>query len=119
MPDGTPVPLGFIIVLRERIVSIIMKFLKTIYVRIFRLLLVLMAVLSVASCRKEHNKFLIGVSQCSIDEWRDKQNREMESEVFYHGADIRILSVKDDSRRQAEYIRQLMNEGGGFTGYFP
>lgn len=35
----------------------------------------------------------------------------MESEAFYHGADIRILSVKDDSRRQAEDIRQLMNEG--------
>lgn len=35
----------------------------------------------------------------------------MESEAFYHGADIRILSVKDDSHRQAEDIRQLMNEG--------
>ena len=35
----------------------------------------------------------------------------MESEAFYHGVDIDIRSVKDDSRKQVQDIRHLMNEG--------
>lgn len=81
-------------------------FLKVVF-RFFLLLIIL----CLTSCHRKDKKFLIGVSQCSIDEWRDKQNREMESEALYQGADIRILSVKDDSRKQVQDIRRLMDEG--------
>lgn len=87
------------------------KALKTSFSRLYWIVILGTVLLLAASCRTERKKFLIGVSQCSIDEWRDKQNREMESEALYYGADIRILSVKDDSRKQVQDIRRLIDEG--------
>lgn len=83
-----------------------MKFLKPFFPCGWMLLILVLF----AACNKKKT-YLIGVSQCSIDEWRDKQNREMESEAFYYGMDIRILSVKDDSRKQVQDIHRLINEG--------
>lgn len=87
-----------------------MQSLKSFFKIIFKVFLLLL-ILSLSSCHRKDKKFLIGVSQCSIDEWRDKQNREMESEALYQGVDIHILSVKDDSRKQVQDIRRLMDEG--------
>lgn len=87
------------------------KLLKTYFLYLYRVTVLLLPVILLTACHREGKKFLIGVSQCSIDEWRNKQNREMESEAFYHGVDIDIRSVKDDSRKQVQDIRHLMDEG--------
>ena len=35
--------------------------------------------LLLTSCQQQPRKFVIGVSQCSIDIWRDKLNRELKT----------------------------------------
>ncbi len=77
----------------------------------FRLLVLLCMVLCLFSCGNKEKKILIGVSQCSIDEWRDKQNREMLSEAYYHQAEVDIRSCKDDNKAQIKDIKQLIEKG--------
>ncbi len=64
-----------------------------------RLVFISAIVLVCFSCTKErkHN-YVIGVSQCSEDYWRETVNREMVLEAtFQDGLEVRIRSVKDDS----------------------
>lgn len=54
----------------------------------------------------------IGVSQCSQDEWREKQNAEMKREIsFYDNAELEIRSVKDDNEKQIADIRHFIETG--------
>lgn len=54
-------------------------------------------------------KMVIGVSQCSSDEWRDQMNAEMRREAFLH-PELRldIASSDDDSRQQIRDIESFI-----------
>ncbi len=75
-------------------------------------LLVVIFVLLLSSCGENHNKYVIGVSQCSEDLWRETVNKEMQREIsFYPELTIQIKSAKDDTRKQIEDIESFISEG--------
>jgi len=60
----------------------------------------LLLCLSIFSCSHEEKK-IVAVSQCSMDEWRDQMNKEMEHEAFFHkNIDVEIHSTPDDTKKQ-------------------
>ncbi len=62
-------------------------------------------------CRPS-KRYVIGVSQCSEDNWRDKLNSEMLTAALAYGdIDLRILSSHDNSGVQQQHIEQFINEG--------
>lgn len=65
-----------------------------------------------SSCRKPATRYLIGVSQCSDDEWRHKLNNEITREaLFYNGVEVEIRSAKDNNQKQKEDIRYFIDKG--------
>lgn len=63
------------------------------------------------SCGQKVQKFHIGVSQCSDDEWRNQMNKEILREAnFYENLSVEILTSKDDNRQQCEDIRYFMGK---------
>lgn len=67
--------------------------------------------LSCVSCAGRIDKYEIGVSQCSQDEWREKQNREMLLESsLYDNIDLEILSVNDDNAKQISDIESFIEK---------
>ncbi len=64
------------------------------------------------SLRPAKAKYVIGVSQCSQDNWRDKLNRELKtSEYFNDSLDVRLASANDDSEKQIAQINQFIADG--------
>ena len=82
----------------------IMSFIRNIILSVFSLTLL--------SCNYlETEKFYIGVSQCSYDEWRDKMNSEMQTEAMLsHQITLEIRSADDDSRKQTEDIMYFIKK---------
>ena len=77
------------------------------------LFLTLLAILVSAGCgNKEKKQYVIGVSQCSEDTWRDKLNEELRiAALYYNDVDLRIKSAYDDVHLQTEQINSFVNEG--------
>lgn len=77
--------------------------------------LVLTAAVSLylASCRgkEAHKRFVVGVSQCSEDTWRDKLNEELRIAATYYDVDLQIKSANDDVRLQTEQIDRFVEQG--------
>ena len=69
--------------------------------------------LCLASCagEKAHNRFVVGVSQCSEDTWRDKLNEELRIAATYYDVDLQIKSANDDVRQQTEQINRFVEQG--------
>ena len=64
------------------------------------------------SCTNREPKYVIGVSQCSEDIWRDWQNSEMMLESTLHdGVELRFTTARDDSKRQIQQIDSLVESG--------
>jgi ABC-type sugar transport system substrate-binding protein/DNA-binding response OmpR family regulator len=64
------------------------------------------------SCTNRKPKYIIGVSQCSEDIWRDWQNSEMMLESTLHeGVELRFTTARDDSKRQIQQIDSLVESG--------
>ena len=62
-----------------------------------------------SSCSQEKNRYVIGVSQCSDDEWRTQMNKEIRREaLFYPGVEVDIRSANDDNRKQTEDIERFI-----------
>ena len=77
--------------------------------KLFILYIFLVSVLHYACRPEEKDKFLIGVSQCSEDMWRQKANNEMLREIsLYPNLSLEIKSVKDDPIRQIEDIEYFI-----------
>ena len=71
----------------------------------------LIALLALASCTQRPRRFVVGVSQCSEDVWRDKLNREMRiAAYYYNNIDLRISSAYDDVNLQTEQINRFVDE---------
>ena len=78
--------------------------------RITKLLLGL--VLLLTACTSQRPKYVIGVSQCSEDIWRDKLNNELKiGTYFYDDVELRFASADDSDEKQIEQIRQFVNDG--------
>lgn len=61
--------------------------------------------MSLSSCRHKEKEYVIALSQCSEDIWRDKINREMlMSTYLYENVSLLIENANDDSKRQIEQI---------------
>lgn len=69
--------------------------------------------LCLASCawEKAHKRFVVGVSQCSEDTWRDKLNEELRIAATYYDVDLQIKSAYDDVRLQTEQINRFVEQG--------
>lgn len=66
----------------------------------------------ISSCSKTKQDFIIGVSQCSDDEWRNRMNEEIEREaLFYPGLNVEIKTVEDNNKEQIKDIEEFIAEG--------
>lgn len=67
--------------------------------------------LLLAGCAKHKRLYVIGVSQCSQDEWREKQNEEMQREASLMGnLLLEMRSVRDDSHQQVRDIDYFISK---------
>lgn len=92
-----------------------------------KLLPFLICVVIVSCGRSAQQQYVIGVSQCSHDEWRDKMNNEMYREAMLsHEIALEVRSAGGDNVIQCDDIRYFIrkkvdllivapNEAGGVT----
>ena len=81
--------------------------------RIFHKLMLLLLLPLFLSCGGSAKKqYVIGVSQCSEDVWREKLNEELRiAALYYNNVDLRIKSAYDDVKLQTEQINSFVDEG--------
>ena len=76
------------------------------------LYLTIITALICSACTNRKPNYVIGVSQCTEDIWRDWQNSEMTLESMLHdGVELRFKTARDDSKRQIEQIDSLVESG--------
>ena len=64
------------------------------------------------SCKEDKQDFVVGVSQCSDDEWRSRMNEEILREaLFYPNLKVIINTVKDNSNEQINVINNFISKG--------
>ena len=71
------------------------------------------ALLACLACQRERKpRYIIGVSQCSEDLWRQTMNEELKREVALYQADAQVLirSVKDDTPKQIADIEWFIDQ---------
>lgn len=69
-------------------------------------------ILLLTACSKQAPKYVIGVSQCSEDIWRDKLNDELQTGTYFHdGVELRFASADDSDEKQIEQIHQFIKDG--------
>ena len=82
------------------------------YFSVYFLLVLCMLNCLLTACDREEPRYVIGVSQCSDDEWRTQMNKEIRREaLFYPGVEIRIRSARDDNRQQIADIESFIRQG--------
>lgn len=73
-------------------------------------LLILSAIL-LSGCHTSPDHYVIGVSQCSEDIWRDKLNDELRMACYAHeDVDLIIASANDNSERQMQQINDFIEQ---------
>ena len=82
-------------------------------IRHFTLLISLVAIVVFTACSDGGKRqFVIGVSQCSEDTWREKLNEELRiAALYYNNVELRISSAYDDVRLQTQQIEQFVDDG--------
>lgn len=74
--------------------------------------LALLALLLTACTADNGKEYVIGVSQCSEDIWRDKLNSELVMSTYQHdNVVLKFASANDDDRLQAKQISRFVKEG--------
>ena len=77
-----------------------------------RLLMTATTILSVLSCAGRADEYLIGISQCSEDSWRQKLKEELEMATYFNdGVTLLFASANDDSQLQQRQIDSLAASG--------
>ena len=76
------------------------------------IVLYFVGLLVLAGCNRNTKKYVIGVSQCSEDIWRNKLNDELLMETYQH-KDVELLfaSAKDNDKLQTEQIEKFIQRG--------
>jgi ABC-type sugar transport system substrate-binding protein/AraC-like DNA-binding protein len=68
--------------------------------------------LVLASCSSPKHNYIIGVSQCSADIWREKQNAELRMAAYcQNDVELRFAAAYDSDERQIEQIDSLVASG--------
>ena len=81
--------------------------------RRYHILFLYFALLACLACQRERNpRYVIGVSQCSEDLWRQTMNEELKREVALYQANTEVLirSVKDDTPKQIADIEWFIEQ---------
>ena len=81
--------------------------------RRYHILFLYFALFACLACQRERNpRYVIGVSQCSEDLWRQTMNEELKREVALYQADAEVLirSVKDDTPKQITDIEWFIEQ---------
>ncbi len=78
----------------------------------FLLLALAVIILTLSACSPSRKRYVIGVSQCSEDVWRDKLNNELLSAAYAAGdIQLDIMSAADNSELQCRQIDQFIEQG--------
>ena len=76
------------------------------------IIICLLLIMLVGCSSNNARKYVIGVSQCSDDIWRDKLNNELKmGEYLNDSLTVRLASSNDDSKKQIQQINQFIDEG--------
>ena len=80
--------------------------------RIGSLYLIILCSLLLCSCGNKPKKYIIGVSQCSMDTWREKLNSELRTaEYLNDSVEVRLASADDDNASQLSQINYFIDQG--------
>ena len=80
--------------------------------RIGSLYLIILCSLLLCSCANKPKKYIIGVSQCSMDAWREKLNSELKTaEYLNDSVEVRLASADDDNASQLSQINYFIDQG--------
>ena len=64
------------------------------------------------SCTNKEKHYVIGVSQCSDDIWREKQNAELQIGAYFHdNVELKFAAAYDSDKRQVQQIDSLVASG--------
>ncbi|MBQ3630133.1 MAG: substrate-binding domain-containing protein [Prevotella sp.] len=79
----------------------------------YRQFLIAMAIIvGLAACTGRSKNYRIGVSQCSDDIWRDKQNAELRMAAYFHdNVELCFAAAYDSDARQVQQIDSLLAKG--------
>ena len=73
--------------------------------------LLLTLLISITGC-SDRKEYVIAMSQCSEDIWREKLNTEMRAGTYlYDNVTLKVASANDDNVRQTEQINSFVNDG--------
>ena len=74
---------------------------------------IIIAVLAMlVSCSGGKKKYQVGVSQCSVDIWRDKQNAELRMGAYFQdNVELKFAAAYDSDERQVQQIDSLVDSG--------
>ena len=71
----------------------------------------LFTLLLLVGCAVPQQRYAIGVSQCSDDEWREQMNKEISREaLFYPEAEVAFRTAKDDNAQQIRDIEMMIRK---------
>ncbi len=77
-----------------------------------QLLISLITLTILCGCSGGRARYVIGVSQCSEDIWRDKQNAELLMGAYCHeDVELRFAAAYDSDERQVQQIDSLVSTG--------
>lgn len=80
--------------------------------RIGSLYLIILCSLLLCSCGNKPRKYIIGVSQCSMDAWREKLNSELQTAEYLNDSiEVRLTSADDDNDSQLSQINYCIDQG--------
>lgn len=80
--------------------------------RIGSLYLIILCSLLLCSCGNKPRKYIIGVSQCSMDAWREKLNSELQTAEYLNDSiEVRLASADDDNDSQLSQINYFIDQG--------
>ena len=75
-------------------------------------LCVIILLVVLTSCSQSGKRHKIGVSQCSEDIWREKQNAELRMGAYLQGdVELRFAAAYDSDERQVQQIDSLVATG--------
>ena len=80
--------------------------------RKLHLIIYVAIIVLLTGCAQKPRKFVIGVSQCSEDIWRDKLNNELKmGEYLNDSLIVKLASSNDDNVLQNKQVNQFIDEG--------
>ena len=80
--------------------------------RKLHLIIYVAIIVLLTGCAQQPRKYVIGVSQCSEDTWRDKLNDELKmGEYLNDSLIVKLASSNDDNVLQNKQVNQFVDEG--------